>query len=101
MPKDWFNLSETAKILGVHPSTVRNWADRGEIPVHRTQGGHRRFKRSEVELWQQSQRATGPVEAQLVVQQALKHTRFQITEGRLEAETGIKNLMKMPACNTV
>ena len=92
MPGDWLNLSETAKLLGVHPSTVRNWADQGQLPVHRTTGGHRRFKRSEVELWQQSQCKTGPDEAQMVVQNALKLTRFQITEGRLQAEDWYRKL---------
>ena len=92
MPGDWLNLSETAKILGVHPSTVRNWADQGQLPVYRTKGGHRRFRRSEVELWQQSQRSNGPIEAQMVVQNALKLTRFQITEGRLQAEAWYQKL---------
>lgn len=67
MPGEWLSLSEVAQILGVHPSTIRNWADQGQIPVHRTKGGHRRFKQSEVELWQQSQRNNGPDEAQLVI----------------------------------
>jgi excisionase family DNA binding protein len=92
MMKEWLNLSETAELIGVHPSTVRNWADQGKIPVHRTQGGHRRFRHSEVTLWQQSQRASSPAEAQLVVQNALKYTRFQITEGRLEAESWYQKL---------
>jgi hypothetical protein len=56
------------------------------MPVHRTHGGHRRFKRSEVDLWMQSQQASVPSEASLVVQNALKKTRFQISEGHLEAE---------------
>lgn len=92
MPGEWLSLSEVAKVLGVHPSTVRNWADQGQLPVHRTKGGHRRFKRSEVELWQQSQRTNGPNEAQMVVQNALKLTRFQITEGHLEAESWYQKL---------
>jgi len=92
MPGEWLNLSEIAKVLGVHPSTVRNWANQGQLPVHRTQGGHRRFKRSEVELWQQSQRAHGSNEVQMVVQNALKLTRFQITEGRLQAEAWYQKL---------
>ena len=54
MTGEWLSLSEVAKVLGVHPSTVRNWADQGQVPVHRTTGGHRRFKKSEVELWQQT-----------------------------------------------
>jgi len=86
MGNEWLSLSEVAKMLGVHPSTVRNWANQGQIPVHRTKGGHRRFKRSEVVLWQQSQRTNDPDEAQRVVQNALKLTRFHITEGHLQAE---------------
>jgi len=84
---EWLSLSEVANMLGVHPSTVRNWANKQQIPVHRTKGGHRRFKRNEVMLWQQTQRPSNdPIEAQLVVQNALKLTRFHITEGRLQAE---------------
>ena len=92
MNGEWLSLSEVAKILGVHPSTVRNWANQGQIPVHRTSGGHRRFKRSEVVLWQQTQRSDDPDEAQLVVQNALKLTRFHITEGHLQAESWYQKL---------
>ena len=92
MDNEWLSLSEVAKMLGVHPSTVRNWANQGQIPVHRTKGGHRRFKRSEVVLWQQSQRTNDPDEAQLVIQNALKLTRFHITEGHLQAEAWYQKL---------
>jgi excisionase family DNA binding protein len=40
---DWLGLGETAKYLGVHPVTLRRWADAGEISCMRTAGGHRRF----------------------------------------------------------
>jgi excisionase family DNA binding protein len=83
---DWLSLSDAAEVLGVHPSTVRSWSDQGLLPVHRTQGGHRRYLRSEVELWLQAQRSGGPSDAQVVVQNALRSTRFQISEGRLKAE---------------
>lgn len=86
MARKWLNLSAAAEVLGVHPSTVRNWADQGKLPVYRTQGGHRRFLASELELWNKSDRADGPDEAALVVQNALGYTRFQIGEGLLEAE---------------
>jgi excisionase family DNA binding protein len=92
MPGDWLNLSEASEILGVHPSTVRNWSDQGYLPVHRTQGGHRRFKRSEVDLWMQSQRKNGPDEGHLVIQNALRSTRLQIGEGRLETEIWYQKL---------
>ncbi|MFO7622868.1 MAG: helix-turn-helix domain-containing protein [Anaerolineales bacterium] len=86
MPDEWLSLGEVAAILGVHPSTVRSWADNGRLPVHRTQGGHRRFRRSEVELCMQSQNADHTLEVDQVVQSALRKTRIQIGEGRLEAE---------------
>ncbi|MDH3943480.1 MAG: helix-turn-helix domain-containing protein [Anaerolineae bacterium] len=86
MNTKWLSLSEAAEVLGVHPSTVRNWADQGKLPVHRTQGGHRRFLQSELELWNQSQRANRPDEATVVVQNALGYTRLQISEGTLAEE---------------
>src|SRR5512144_1541977 len=87
MSDEWLSLSEAASVLGVHPGTVRNWSDQGVLPVHRTQGGHRRYVRSEIELWLQSQRAAGPGDLNLVAQTALRTTRLQVSEGRLNAET--------------
>ena len=93
MSNDWLSLSEVANLLGVHPSTVRNWADSGRLPVHRTTGGHRRFKKTEVDLWMQSQRVDHSArDAALVVQSALGRTRFKISEGRLEEETWYQKL---------
>lgn len=92
MAAEWLSLSQVSKILGVHPSTVRNWSDQGHLPVHRTQGGHRRYRRSEVELWMQSQRENGPDETRMVVQNALKRTRIRISEGRLESERWYQKL---------
>src|SRR5574341_1172063 len=86
MTLEWLSLSDVAEILGIHPSTVRVWSDKGVLPVHRTQGGHRRYLRNELDLWVQSQRAGGTNEAHLVVHNALKNTRFQISEGHLAAE---------------
>jgi excisionase family DNA binding protein len=82
----WLSLSEVAGLLGVHPSTVRSWSDRGLLPYQRTQGGHRRYQRNEIELWIQAQRAEEPADIGLVVQNALRTTRFQVSEGRLAQE---------------
>ncbi len=91
MALEWLSLSEAAQILGVHPSTVRSWSDQGILPVHRTQGGHRRYLRSEIDLWMQTQRGE-TAELNLVVQNALRSTRFQVGEGRLNAETWYSKL---------
>jgi len=86
MSNEWLGLTETAEILGVHPNTLRSWADLGQLPVHRTEGGHRRFRKEDIEIWLQSQQSSNTEEANSVIQDALKHTRFQINEGELENE---------------
>lgn len=73
-------------MLGVHPSTVRKWADKGRVPSSRTQGGHRRFRRHELDLWMKSQSALFNVEATSVVRSALSYTRLQISESNLESQ---------------
>lgn len=32
---EWLSLSDAAEVLGVHPSTVRLWSDKGVLPVHK------------------------------------------------------------------
>ena len=92
MPDEWLSLSEIAEELGVHPSTVRNWTNQAMMPYHRTKGGHRRFIRSEVDLWLNSKQDDVVSEANLVVQGALKQTRVKISEGRLNAESWYQKL---------
>lgn len=48
-PKNWLSLKEAAEMLGIHPTTLRRWADNGDIPVYVTPGGHRRFLESDIE----------------------------------------------------
>lgn len=45
-----YSLSEAAKQIGVHPETLRTWADEGKIECIRTPGGHRRFSQKDIEL---------------------------------------------------
>jgi excisionase family DNA binding protein len=92
MTGEWLSLSEAAEMLGVHPSTVRSWADQGRLPVHRTRGGHRRFKVSEVELCMESSRLKDVDNMDVVVQSALRRTRYEIGEGRLEGEVWYQKL---------
>lgn len=91
--KEWLTLGEVAHILGVHPSTVRLWADQGKIPVHRTQGGHRRFRRSELELWMLARkREEGETLPRDAIMSALRSVRIQIAEGALDKEEWYKKL---------
>lgn len=78
---EWVSLGEAAKIIGVHPATIRNWAERGDLPFRRTPGGHRRFRRSDLKDWL-TRHPPHPHghEAQLVVQSALGRTRLEIAD---------------------
>ncbi len=89
---DWVSVNEAAAVLGVHPGTVRVWSDKGMLPVYRTKGGHRRYKRSEVELWADTSRGGEAVDAASVVQAATRNIRLQISDGRLEAESWYQKL---------
>ena len=44
------SLGEVCRALEINEATLRQWADRGRLPVYRTPGGHRRFLREDVEL---------------------------------------------------
>lgn len=92
MQREWLSLGDVSKLLGVHPSTIRSWSDKGLLPVHRTRGGHRRYRRGEIDLWVQSQRQNAGDEANLIVQNALRATRFQISLGHLEQESWYQKL---------
>lgn len=84
---DWLSLSEAAELLGVHPGTVRNWSNQGVIPFHRTRGGHRRYRRAEIDLWKQSQSILTASEVDSMMQSALRNTRLQISEGVLQHQS--------------
>jgi len=81
---EWLTLREAAELLGMHPATVRLWADRNELPTRRTNGGHRRFRRSDIEarLRHDAERKPSPA-AQLLVQSVLGRVRFAFTDGTL------------------
>ena len=88
---EWLSLSDAAKLLGVHPSTVRLWSDKGVLPTHRTSGGHRRYRRNEVLLWAKTAREIR-VEPESIIQTAMKNVRVQIGEAHLESEDWYQKL---------
>jgi len=48
---DWLTLGQAAKFLGVAQSTIRKWSDQGRVPAFYTPGGHRRFRRGDLEAF--------------------------------------------------
>jgi excisionase family DNA binding protein len=48
---EWMTLGQAAKFLGVAQSTIRKWSDSGRIPTFYTPGGHRRYRRGDLETF--------------------------------------------------
>jgi excisionase family DNA binding protein len=63
---DWLTLGQAAKFLGVAQSTIRKWSDQGRVPAFYTPGGHRRYRRRDLEQFLERS-GPGPREAGPVV----------------------------------
>jgi excisionase family DNA binding protein len=50
---DWLTLGQAAKYLGVAQSTIRKWSDQGRVPAFYTPGGHRRYRRADLDVFLQ------------------------------------------------
>ena len=48
---DWLTLGQAAKYLGVAQSTIRKWSDLGRVPTFYTPGGHRRYRRRDLDAF--------------------------------------------------
>jgi excisionase family DNA binding protein len=61
---EYMTPAEVARVFRVDPKTVTRWARRGRFSTVRTPGGHRRFRRAEVEaaLAGSSYEADAPVQ---------------------------------------
>ncbi len=46
---DWLTLGQAAKYLGIAQSTIRKWSDQGLLSAFYTPGGHRRFRRQDLD----------------------------------------------------
>lgn len=48
---EWLTLGQAAKYLGVAQSTIRKWSDQGRLPAFYTPGGHRRYRRGDLDVF--------------------------------------------------
>ena len=74
----WVNLGRACEILGVNESTMRRWADSGQVRCFRTPGGHRRFAEADlVALTESGAHAEHELETA-----AVRRIRRQLHSGR-------------------
>ena len=64
---DWLTLGQAAKFLGVAQSTIRKWSDVGRVPAFYTPGGHRRYKRADLEAFLERSGPGKPARGPLVL----------------------------------
>jgi len=58
--KVMLRISDVARLLGMHPNTVRRWSDRGILKQYRLGSrGDRRFKREDVDAFLRERSGTG------------------------------------------
>lgn len=98
--EQWLSLSQAAEMLNIHPTTMRRWADDGEIAVMLTPGGHRRFALSDIEQFAEDRhgiRRPAGIE-QVWAEKALTVTRKEIVAhqddqwlARLDEESRAQN----------
>jgi excisionase family DNA binding protein len=46
---EWLTLGQAAKYVGVAQSTMRKWSDLGRVSAFYTPGGHRRYRRADLD----------------------------------------------------
>jgi excisionase family DNA binding protein len=104
---DWLTLGQAASYLGVAQSTIRKWTDQGTLPAIKTPGGHRRYRRGDLEAFLERSRPGRPARGPLVlivdddpglrgfVRAALEYDGYTVREAA-SAEEGLEALDEEP-----
>src|SRR3954447_15828700 len=89
---DWLTLGQAAKYLGVAQSTIRKWSDQGLLSAFYTPGGHRRFRRRDLDSFLAGSGRGGPGPVVLIVDDdpgVRRHVRVSLeAEGYTVREAG-------------
>ena len=84
----WLSLAKASELLGVHPTTLRRWADGGSITCFRTPGGHRRFRTQDLVAWMQGKQSTALApQSEALVQNAVGFTRHEMATHGVSSES--------------
>ena len=94
-PPQWLALKEASDFLGVHFTTLRTWADNGEIPVFRTPGGHRRFSLDDLRRFL-AQRSHLPAPSDETGEYGLVHVAVDRTRQELDRSLPLTQEWRYP-----
>jgi excisionase family DNA binding protein len=81
--QNWITLSAASDMLGVSESTIRRWADAGDVRSYRTAGGHRRILEDDLRSIVVKAAAQAPAsDADHISGIALSRVKRRISRGR-------------------
>jgi excisionase family DNA binding protein len=81
--QNWLTLGAASEQLGVSESTIRRWADAGEIRSYRTNGGHRRILEEDLlAIIANAGAAASTRDTDRISDLALARVKRRITRGR-------------------
>lgn len=81
--QNWISLGAASQLLGVSESTIRRWADAGEVRSFRTRGGHRRILEEDLRQIVARANATSPSrDTDRISDIALARVKRRIGRGR-------------------
>lgn len=78
----WIPLGAASKLLGVSESTVRRWADSGELRSYRTSGGHRRVRTDDLRSIVAGQGGVTGSDSDRISALAMARVKRQLSRGR-------------------
>lgn len=81
----WITLGQACKLIGVNESTLRRWADAGQVRSFRTPGGHRRFSEEDLRALVAGQGGSGREPYTSISNMALSRIRRRLQRGRSQA----------------
>jgi excisionase family DNA binding protein len=78
----WITLGAASELLGVSESTIRRWADAGEIRSFRTAGGHRRVMEEDLRQLVSSATSSPAHDSDRISDLAMARVKRRISRGR-------------------
>ena len=88
----WITLAQACRVLGVNESTLRRWADAGQVRTFRTPGGHRRFSEADLAALTASGPAANDPERANLADLALTRIRRRLQRPRQSDATWYQEL---------
>lgn len=80
--QSWLTLGAASNLLGVSESTIRRWADAGEVRSFRTRGGHRRILEDDLRQMVAGAASNATTDSERISDLAMARVKRRLSRGR-------------------